>query len=540
MMLSEEVSRRQLDLDCCFRWHHQESNVRFRNMWLLVLAALLSLHPGVLHAAIQVFQHQDRPAIDPWIAPKGSPIDSLEITLVGRTSEGRLLETVAGATRVTVDYNPAPAQDLAVAVYRVAAVGRLGKDRFLDPLIPLKPGTTVDCDKSSGFFYVKVSAGRNGSPIRGESKITFKAGMEEQSLKLSYAVLPFSIQDGVFPTIQATVRPMFGAYPRLLSRDERLQVLKNIATLLAASYHVRSFAGFGGTGKPDLTVDWSQDQGVFSEMARYCLEELATERLRIPAHRLFSKHHPLASVYPKATEQAVYEDLVRYRKQVEGLIANPGWKGRLSMRLWDEPRPFEYSDVVMTYKAARRAFPELSLELTEQPDDQLGDIADVWVIHPRFFNEGQTKKQQSKGAKAWIYCNRAAQSEESLKEMRIIGWMLWRYGLDGYLFYSINYWNFDPWVQSDRDWAGTFVYPDLSGTDVYSSLKLEAFRDGIEDAAILKQLETLSQQGDGAKTKELLARLRGVYSMAEVHFAAPDPRSQRKVLMEHIAVLFKP
>ncbi len=500
---------------------------------------MMLIGPTTAHAAIAVYQHLDRPALGMEARTRGPAVSSLEFTVVGQASEGSLIEVAAGTPKLSVDYTSGLAPDLTLTVFRVATVGTPDKDDFLDPLIPVKPGTMVDCGKPPGFFYIKLTAGKGASAGKGEGTITFKAGSEQQLVKISYAVLPFTLQDEYFPTIQATVRPMFNTYPRTLSRDERVQVLKNIATLLTRSYHTSSFAGFGGTGKPDLTIDWDKDQGIYGEMARYCLDDLGVKQLRIPAQYLFSKHHLLTSIYPNPAEETIYADLMRYRKHVETLITNPKWQGRLSMRLWDEPRPFEYPQVIMTYKAAKHAFPELTLELTEQPDEKLGDIADVWVVHPRFFDEAQAKRQQSKGKKIWIYCNKAAQSDEQLKEMRIIGWMLWRYGLDGYLFYSINYWNVNPWVQSDRGWAGTFVYPDYSGTDVYSSLKLEFFRDGIEDAAMMRQLENMAQQRNDARSKELLARLRGVYSMAEIHFAAPDPRIHRKALLDYIATTLK-
>ena len=162
-----------------------------------------------------------------------------------------------------------------------------------------------------------------------------------------------------------------------MTSEQRLQILKNITRMLAGGYYVRSFAGLGGSGQNDLTMDWNTDKTAYLELIRYCLDELGVHDIRLPPQHLFSKRNPFSALYKDPTEEAVFADLVRYRKNLEFLVNNAKWKGKFSMRLWDEPRPADYPAVVMTYKAARRAFPEFILELTEQPDERF------WETSPR-------------------------------------------------------------------------------------------------------------------------------------------------------------
>jgi hypothetical protein len=123
--------------------------------------------------------------------------------------------------------------------------------------------------------------------------------------------------------------------------------------------------------------------------------------------------------------------------------------------------------------------------------------------------------------------------------MRILGWLLWKYNLDGYLFWAINWWKEDPWKtvsSKKKDFLkrGTLVYPDPRTGKIYPSLRLEAFRDGIEDMLLLREVEKLAQ-GNGpkaTKAKTLLSKLKNVYSIAERFDHAPNPAVFREEIMK--------
>ena len=77
---------------------------------------------------------------------------------------------------------------------------------------------------------------------------------------------------------------------------------------------------------------------------------------------------------------------------------------------------------------------------------------------------------------------------------------------------------------------GTFIYPNFDNDEVFPSLRLEYFREGIEDCAILKQLEAPVGAGNDGKTKAILESIRSKIRIAEKYADAQDPRTYRTLL----------
>jgi hypothetical protein len=100
------------------------------------------------------------------------------------------------------------------------------------------------------------------------------------------------------------------------------------------------------------------------------------------------------------------------------------------------------------------------------------------------------------------YANRFL--EQPLLQTRILHWINYRYNLKGYLHWGLNSWRYNILLPDEGlDWgyrdvpAGDcwVIYPGYK--KVYSSIRLEAMRDGIHDYELLKLLET--KKPDGAK-----------------------------------------
>lgn len=187
--------------------------------------------------------------------------------------------------------------------------------------------------------------------------------------------------------------------------------------------------------------------------------------------------------------QLLQEELLPYR----ALIDNDDLAGKFLMKLWDEPAGGNYSEVAALYDAARNAFPDLPLELAEQPEPALKGLADIWTIHNDYLVEDAIRHERSLGNRVLLYANMAHAIQSDSDTMRKIGWVLWRYNLDGYHFWRLNWWNKDPWTtrsawKIDFNKTGTLVYPG-AGRAVYPSVRLLAFRDGLEDAMLLELLD---------------------------------------------------
>ncbi|HOV86764.1 MAG TPA: DUF4091 domain-containing protein [Syntrophobacteraceae bacterium] len=478
---------------------------------------------------------EEKPRIQSSAPPWSTEAKPRPLVLVQGEAEGMILAVRTSDPELALLFSQEFGQGLRLRVYEVRTLNLPGTGGFGDPLVPAAPGAKVRASSGLIHLYVKIEASRGAAPARGEVALRLRGAKEEKEFRVPYEVLPFVLDPAAIPFVQATIRPLFDTYPRKVAAEERQQIFKNMTALLVRDYAVRSFAGLGGSGKTDLTLDKGRDTFArYLEMVRFCLDDLGVEKMRIPAGQFFTKRKSLADVYRPVSEEAIMASLAQHRKNMQAIAENPRWKGKLSMRLWDEPKPSQYPEVVLLYKAARKVFPEFSLELTEQPDDALLDIADVYIVNPRWFDEKQVSRAQRKGSQVWIYCNKASGIDEPLKGMRIIGWLIWRYRLDGYLFFSMNYWDEDPWKQSSRMYRGTFLYPEHQGQNVYPSLRLEMFREGMEDAAILKQVESLAEKSRDTATQKMLEDFRRTYVMKEKHGGSQDPVGPREALMKRI------
>ncbi|MFN3422999.1 MAG: DUF4091 domain-containing protein, partial [Armatimonadota bacterium] len=84
---------------------------------------------------------------------------------------------------------------------------------------------------------------------------------------------------------------------------------------------------------------------------------------------------------------------------------------------------------------------------------------------------------------------------------RAVGWWLWRYGCDGFLYWCVNYWTdekgkpFDlfanPVAYPGGNGDGFLFYPDPDKGEPIPSVRAEIFRDAIEDYDLLTMLREL-------------------------------------------------
>lgn len=128
-----------------------------------------------------------------------------------------------------------------------------------------------------------------------------------------------------------------------------------------------------------------------------------------------------------------------------------------------------------------------------------------------------------------------------LSKTRIIPWVFWRAGMSGYLHYAYNYWyapsGKTPWQDVDQSGKyppgdGFVVYPPRANRtiDPVSSLRWEAFRDGLEDYEYLNLLDQwtkkLSQSDSpGRSDNALCQKLRDQSAMLlqEIRTAVASP-----------------
>lgn len=134
-------------------------------------------------------------------------------------------------------------------------------------------------------------------------------------------------------------------------------------------------------------------------------------------------------------------------------------------------------------------------------DHNMVGAIDIWVpilqsLHKNWDFFAERKKA---GDRVWFYtclhpdgeyANRFV--ELPLIKTRLLHWINFRYGIEGYLHWGFNFWRPYPWENAgSRDLPGGdthIVYPSKAGPGIIESIRWEAMRDGIEDHELLSQL----------------------------------------------------
>ncbi|MBM4045018.1 MAG: DUF4091 domain-containing protein [Planctomycetes bacterium] len=194
-----------------------------------------------------------------------------------------------------------------------------------------------------------------------------------------------------------------------------------------------------------------------------------------------------------------------------------GWLAKAQMKLKDEPGIGEYPRVAKLYEFAREVLPDSKRELSEEPHPMLWKGVNVWTPYAlKAFDPVACAERQRTGDEVWLYYNILHGIGYPPLGVRLIPWMLWKYRLNGYLFWSVNYWGQEPWESHKPDenavMRGTFLYPNLRDGTPVNSIRWESFREGLEDYECLRLLRDLTERVAAkprdAQPKDLLDQCR--------------------------------
>ena len=182
---------------------------------------------------------------------------------------------------------------------------------------------------------------------------------------------------------------------------------------------------------------------------------------------------------------------------------------------WDEgpmgnPRTAKVASMI------HRAYPELKnmvcyhgLFDPNQDPNWIKDI-DIWTFQIDDFNPVNMEKLKKAGKEMWMYISgpggtgspNLAIDFDSI-DYRIAPWMCWKYGIKGFLYWSVNWWTLaDPFKTAvNTEWEqngnGLLFYPGPDGP--IDSLRAELWRDGAEDYEYLfilqEKLAAIKEKG---------------------------------------------
>ncbi len=146
---------------------------------------------------------------------------------------------------------------------------------------------------------------------------------------------------------------------------------------------------------------------------------------------------------------------------------------------------------------------------------------DIYCINVNCFDTDVLAEQHALGREVWWY-NGYQDPRPGTRirargvDHRALFWMNYRFGIDGYLIWTVNRWVTNPWEQpnrGDRPRAGShfLLYPNPDGT-VSPSIRISMMRDGLEDYEYHVLLEKLAgrarEAGNDALAEECEQTLR--------------------------------
>lgn len=199
-------------------------------------------------------------------------------------------------------------------------------------------------------------------------------------------------------------------------------------------------------------------------------------------------------------------------KEVEGQkfrltgqhLAEKGWADRFLIYIFDEPDPKRVPALRELCDWIHAQDKNLKIVLTSlhgNDRDYVGHV-DVFVPILEGYDEAFGRERIAAGDQYWMYTCISAAATRTPNNWKVdgvgtgqraLGWWLYRFGAQGYLFWGLDWWPVNPWTQAntyqDGNGDGYMLYPDPSGQGLpYASLRMELQRDGFEDFELLHLL----------------------------------------------------
>jgi len=224
--------------------------------------------------------------------------------------------------------------------------------------------------------------------------------------------------------------------------------------------------------------------------------------------------------YEPEEAEKVYSFIEAYAK----FLRQKKWMDKALIELWDEPTSLEWTGVKARAERIRKIDPGLRLQLFaeggpyafwEEQSSEYGlkGLIDIWAP----WKLVESPETQTAGDEIWTYFCTLARGiapnfyiDRPAIYQRSISWYCWMYGVDGFEHWSTTYfWRnvkkgkpmSEKWPNAGWDsrtyhyynGEGQLIYPGPDGWPL-PSLRLEIFRDSMEDYEYLYMLNDLLQK----------------------------------------------
>ncbi|MET6996086.1 DUF4091 domain-containing protein [Chitinophaga defluvii] len=223
-----------------------------------------------------------------------------------------------------------------------------------------------------------------------------------------------------------------------------------------------------------------------------------------------------------ATDAGAQSFLSQFMTALTLHLKQKNWFNDYYQHVADEPVPGNASSYISIGTMVKNAVPDMKiLEAVMTPN--LGNLVDVYVpkMDHLHGNYSTYQSKQANGSEVWFYtCNEPTGSyanrfvEQQLSYMRILHWINFKFGITGYLHWSLfNYpiiGAADVFTETSGTWLpggdAFIVYPGYN--KFYKSIRYEQMREGIMDYELLSRLK----EKDAAKADLLAGQIAWSFS----------------------------
>ncbi|MDD4728649.1 MAG: DUF4091 domain-containing protein [Dysgonamonadaceae bacterium] len=224
-------------------------------------------------------------------------------------------------------------------------------------------------------------------------------------------------------------------------------------------------------------------------------------------------------------------------------LIQKGWLDRYMQHIADEPTDKNSESYRLISNYVKKHLPEVKILDAVLTSKELAGTIDVWVPVLDVLHKDYTfyEDLQKQNKEVWFYtcvvprgnyANRFI--ELPLIQTRYLHWINFKYDITGYLHWGLNYWEKDQLnIDASRDRGklpagdNAIIYPGYR--KLYTSIRFEAMRDGIDDYQLLKMV----QAKDPVKARSFANSL--IYSFDNYDNSVTYFRKVRKQMLEFLS-----
>lgn len=341
--------------------------------------------------------------------------------------------------------------------------------------------------------------------------------------------------------------------------DEHWALLKQSAELMHDEGQNMFWVPWGYFMKIDDSLKLTVDEQKLDRYTQLFLDEGFTKvelgHLATRENGEWTAKHLVTQLGKKrVTSEEGKKILTQQLAAIKAYAKRHDFEGNLWQHISDEPLSAHAADYVAVAKMVHELLPEAPVFDATHCTTELVGAVDVWCPQLDIYYEHRDFFQEriKAGEQVWLYTclspggralNRLLDQERTRQVL--LKWLIVKDDLSGYLHWGLNHYrkNFDPYrVTSPQfdDLTGPsrnflppgdshVVYPSADKKTVLSSVRINAHRLGLEDAAMLIAL----QEKDAAKTDVILSQL--IKAPREHVLGTSEYRTARSELLNAIS-----